>query len=273
MQCEDIAAQIAAYLAASLGGAERGELESHIASCAACREELEQASKLWRLLGEIPAETPDSHTMRARLDAEIAASLGTQAPASLPSWQRRAGAWLQRHAPLRPLLEACAALLLLLLGVELGRGIRTPQAPAPDLTELTHEVRDLRQMVTLSLLQQPSASERLKGVSWSSQLERPSDEVVSALIDTLMHDPNVNVRLASIDALKRFAERDIVRRAALQALDTQRSPLVQMALIDFVVETREQAALGTLRRLSRDGTVNESVRMRATWAIDHLEIA
>jgi hypothetical protein len=160
------------------------------------------------------------------------------------------------------------------VGIQIGRGLQpgTPVSP-PEVRELSREVRDLRQMVTLSLLQQQSASERLKGVSWSNQLDRPGDEVVTALIDTLMHDTNVNVRLASIDALKRFAERDIVRRAAVEALDTQKSPLVQMALIDFVVETQDHAALGALRRLSGDAQVNEAVRARAMWGIDQLEIA
>jgi HEAT repeat protein len=122
-------------------------------------------------------------------------------------------------------------------------------------------------------MQQQSASERLKGVSWSNQLDQPGTEVVSALIDTLMHDANVNVRLASIDALRRFAERETVRSAAVRALDTQTSPLVQMALIDFVVETQDREALESLRRLSRDDKANEAVRVRASWGIDHLEAA
>jgi len=269
MQCEDTPARIAAHLAGSLGEAESRELESHIASCPACGYELEHASQLWQMLGEIPADAPDSRTMRARLDAEIAAALRTEPRASRG---RRAGAWLRYPPLMHPLLQGCAALLILLVGIEIGRGIRPAESPSPGLGELTHEVHDLRQMVTLSLLQEPSASERLKGVTWSSQLDRPGDEVVSALIDTLMHDPNVNVRLASIDALKRFARRDLVRRTALDALETQPSPLVQMALIDFVVETRERAAVGTLQRLSRDSTVNKAVRMRAIWAIDRLEI-
>jgi hypothetical protein len=163
--------------------------------------------------------------------------------------------------------------LLIVAGIQVGRQLTAPATTSPDVTALRQEVRDLRQMVTLSLMQQHSASERLKGVSWSNQLDRPGNEVVSALIDTLMHDANVNVRLASIDALKRFAERDAVRTATLHALDTQTSPLVQMALIDFVVETRERDAIGSLRRLARDEQVNEVVRARASWGIDHLEAA
>jgi hypothetical protein len=46
-----------------------------------------------------------------------------------------------------------------------------------------------------------------------------------------------------------------------------------MALIDFVVETQERGALDTLRRLSLDNAVNEAVRARAVWGIDHLGAA
>jgi HEAT repeat protein len=182
---------------------------------------------------------------------------------------------MRRNRAVRPLLQAAAAAVLVIVGIQLGRQM-SPPAPtvtAPDVTALRDEVRDLRQMVTISLMQQQSVTERLKGVSWSSQLDQPGNEVVAALIDTLMHDANVNVRLASIDALKRFAEREVVRSAAVRALDTQKSPLVQMALIDFVVETQDREALDSLRRLSRDEQADEAVRARASWGIDHLEAA
>lgn len=266
MRCEDISAQLADHLAGTLGHSEREALESHVQSCAACREELSQASQMWQLLGDIPGDAPNSLAMRARFDAALAEAHGT--PHANISFRGRISAWMHRHFPAQPLLQGCAALLVLLVGIQIGRGVKPPSSP--EVHELSQEVRDLRQMVTLSLMQQQSASERLKGVSWSSQLERPGDEVVSALIDTLMHDANVNVRLASIDALKRFADRDAVRSAAVQALGTQKSPLVQMALIDFVVETREHSALDTLRKLAGDTTVNADVRTRAAWGIDHL---
>ena len=192
------------------------------------------------------------------------------APAST---RTKANRWMRRHRTVRPLLQACAAAILLVAGIQVGRQLAPPPVTAPDVTALRDEVRDLRQMMTISLLQQQSVTERLKGVTWSSQLDKPGNEVVAALIDTLMHDGNVNVRLASIDALKRFAEQETVRSAAVRALDTQTSPLVQMALIDFVVETQDRKALDTLRRLSHDDMVNEAVRARASWGIDHLEAA
>jgi hypothetical protein len=283
MRCEDTSAKLADYLSGSLGEAERQALESHALTCPACREELEGASEMWQRLGHMRAEEPDSTAMRARFDVMMANARQAQpapgefaphASARAPG-RARTSRWMRRHRAVRPLLQTIAAALLVVAGVQLGRQMSAP-APivaSPDVAALREEVRDLRQMMTISLLQQQSVTERLKGVNWSGQLDQPGNEVVSALIDTLMHDANVNVRLASIDALKRFAERETVRMAAVRALDTQTSPLVQMALIDFVVETQDREAIETLRKLSRDNTANEAVRARASWGISHLEAA
>jgi hypothetical protein len=132
------------------------------------------------------------------------------------------------------------------------------------------EMHDLREMVSLSLMQQQSASERLKGVTWTGQLDRPSGEVVAALLDALMHDPNVNVRLATIDALERFASREDVQRGTIEAVERQPSPLVQIALIDFMVKTNERGSAAALRRLSQDPQVNGTVRARAAWGLQQL---
>ena len=269
MQCQDISAKVVDHLAGALGGPEQHEFEAHLASCPVCRAEVEGLSQTWDRLADIPAIRPDSAAMRARLDALLADTTREASRIALPVSRESISSWLQRHISPRLLFQGCAAVLLLVVGIQLGWQIRPPGSS--EVQELSQEVRNLRQMVTLSLMQQQSASERLEGVSWSNQLDRPGSEVVAALIDTLMHDANVNVRLASIDALKRFAERDVVRSAAVRALDTQSSPLVQMALIDFVVETQDREALETLKRLSHDNTVDASVRTRAAWGVDHLE--
>jgi hypothetical protein len=264
MRCEDISPQFPDYLAGRSDPAERASIEAHLAGCPACLNESEGLTATWRLLGDIPAAEPDSAALRARIDASIErarfVSSATQAPAP------RRFQWND------PLLAACAATLVLALGILLGRSSGPALSPSPDLAALRTELRDLRQMVTLSLMQQESASERLRGVGFSNRVDGPGDEIVSALLDTLKHDTNVNVRLASVDALRRFAERNVVRQAAIDALDTQVSPLVQMALIDFVVETQDREAVGALRRLSADPASNQTVRTRAAWGIEHLGV-
>lgn len=263
MRCEDFSGRLADELAGTLSDTERAEMRRHVSTCVACRNEIESLGDIWGMLGEIPAPAPDSRAMLARLNASIRRE---QELVREQEQTRRTPpqAWQWKYA-----LAAGVAGVVLATGVFIGRA-STPAPASPDVVALRDELRDLRHMVALSMLQQQSASERLKGVSWSRSLEGPGDEIVAALLDTLKQDANVNVRLASIDALKRFAERNDVRRAAVEALQTQRSPLVQMALIDFVVETQDREAAAALRHLSGDPQSDQTVRSRAVWGLQQL---
>ncbi len=171
-------------------------------------------------------------------------------------------------------MQFALAASLLLVGVVIGRS--TASAPAPSapppagIAEVRSELRDMRQMLTLSLLQQQSATERLRGVSWTSQIDQPGNEVVSALLDTLLHDPNVNVRLAAVDALRRVSDRPDVRLGTKQAVTDPSSPLLQVAVIDFMVETRDPQAASLFRTLAQDTGVDALVRGRAQWGLDRL---
>ena len=239
---------------------DRAEVERHLAECAACRAESASLTHLWDTLGTLGPEGPDAAAtvrMRDRLEAMLAANDGSQ-----------------RSRRIFYALQAMAAVVLLALGLALGMGIaRYTAAPAPPASEINvmrQELQDLRHMVTLSLMQQQSATDRLKGVSWSGQIDAPRNDIVQALLDALANDPNVNVRLASLDALERFADREVVRRAAVDAVQTQMSPLVQIALIDFIVKTGERESLDVLKRIADDPQVHEAVRARATWGVQML---
>jgi len=267
MRCEETITRFVDDLKGSLGVPERRELAVHLASCPACRAQTEGLSQTWEQLAGIPEVQADSAAMRVHFQVMLADNV--RQSARIPPSRGCIRSWLERHVSSQPLLQVCAAVLLLLAGIELGREMRP--SGSSDVPALSQEVHNLQQTVALSLMQQDSASERLRGVNWSNQLDHPGNEVAAALIGALMHDANVNVRLASIDALTRFAERGVVRSAAIQALDVQSSPLVQMALIDFVVETQNRGAIGALRRLAQDNTVEMSVRTRAAWGVEHLE--
>jgi len=231
-----------------------------------CRE-ADGLDATWRMLGGIDAPAPNSDRMRARLDAVIDAVEHAE-----PTTPRR---WFpHRNLGGNRFSAGLAAATILLVGIAIGRFVMPEAAPpadsASEIAAMRSEMRELREMVSLSLMQQQSASDRLKGVTWTGQLDRPSGEVVSALLDALMHDPNVNVRLATIDALERFASREDVRRAAIEAVNRQMSPLVQIALIDFLVKTNERQSAPTLRRLAQDPQVNDAVRSRAAWGLQQL---
>ena len=101
----------------------------------------------------------------------------------------------------------------------------------------------MRQLVALSLMQQQSASERLRGVSWAYQAEPSDREILEALVAAVNDDANVNVRLAAVDALRRFRR---VRRPGRPwwSAPEQSTPIVQVALIDLLVDLRNGAPRG-----------------------------
>ena len=61
-----------------------------------------------------------------------------------------------------------------LRGLWSGLTLLEAEAPEGELRALRGEVRALNELVTLSLLEAPSASERLQGVSYGSRLDRKS---------------------------------------------------------------------------------------------------
>lgn len=252
------------------------EVRDHLASCVDCRAERNELDALWGALGDLPlAETPSSR-MRERFSAMLAAERASTNLRPASRGDRR-DMWTPRRMVREPLVQAALAASLLLVGVLVGRtslgttnGSSQSASAVADITEVRQELRDMRQMLTLSLLQQQSATERLRGVSWTSQIDQPGNEVVSALLDTLLHDPNVNVRLAAIDALRRVSDRSDVRAGTRRVVGDTSAPLLQVAAIDFLVETRDPDGPALLQALVDDRRTDEAVRGRAQWGLERL---
>jgi hypothetical protein len=249
MTCEQARIQM-------LGGGEGKDFAEHLASCETCRNEVSRIGTLWQSLDLLPLEEP-SGQVRERFYEMLGAyrqGLASAEPRHrFHSWQ----------------LAAAAALLA--VGLGLGYIVRgNGQAPA-EVSQLREEVANMRQLVALSLMQQQSASDRLRGVSWAYRAEPSDREVLGALVTAVNHDSNVNVRLAAVDALRRFSASPETGRAALQSLSKQTTPIVQVALIDLLVDLKDPEAAPELRRLSGNETANEGVRQKAQWALERLQ--
>jgi anti-sigma factor RsiW len=279
MQCSEVESRFADYVNNSLSQPVRSEVQEHLATCTVCAEEVEAMKDIWMSLGSIRTEVPDRQAMRARFDVMLDAY--RQGLEHRPStiWWKTVNTWLARWWPQQPMLQFGLAMTLLTVGVIVGHQYRVP-VPSPtaptaaqsvEFNQMRNELHDMRQMVAISLLQQQSASERLKGVNWSNQIDQPNSEVLDMLLDTLMRDPNVNVRLAAVDALKKFGQTQVVRQGVLQALKKQDAPMVQVALIDYVVDTQYKESAGALKELTQNNSVNETVRQRAEWGLEHLQ--
>ena len=271
MNCDQVKEQFADYLAGALGPAEREELDEHFARCAACKQEAAALMETWEMLGLLEQEQPSAE-VRPRFYQSLEAyreGLESATPARAPARRRFfdwGGGWVRS-----PAFRWAWSAALLILGIGAGQWLGGRQRESAGLTGMQNEVRHLRQLVTLSLLEQQSDSERLRGVDYSGRVDQSDTQVLGALIEAVNHDPSVNVRLAAVDALRKFAANPAVGRSLDQSLARQQSPMVQLALIDFLVDMRDKSAAGSLAALQRSPATDKNVREKASWGLSQLQ--
>jgi hypothetical protein len=261
--CEDLKSMLPEYWDGKLDEADRLIVEAHLERCSECREEAGRLGRLWAELGLLAGEIAPDPSMRLRFyDRLEAYRLGAAEGASkrarvIPMPGRK---WLV------PVGIAAAVAIGFFGGYSIDNRRDNNQ-----ISQLRGEVNNMRQLVALSLLQQQNASDRLQGVNWAYRVQQSDTEVLSALLDTVNHDPNVNVRLAAVDAMKKFSDSPVARRGLVQAVAKQDSPMVQIALIDQLVELKVAQAKPVLEGLKGDTGANPAVRQRAGWALGRID--
>jgi len=270
MTCQQITELFPDYLLGNLNESAKSEIQTHLNSCASCREEVASLQSIWTKLESLPDEQP-SEAMRPRFYAMLEAyQQGLQHAQAAPRLRDVMNGWLERWWPKQPAFQFAFAVLFLVIGVFAGQRLNAPVRDSGEIVTLRNELHSMRELMTLTLLRQESPSERLQGVSWAQNMTNPDNELLSALLHRLDYDPNINVRLAAVDALYLFINQPLVRQGLMQSLSRQISPLVQIALIDLIVEMREKQATAALKKLLAQEKINADVKQRAEWGIQQL---
>ena len=270
MTCQQANTALPDYLLGSLDEVAQTEMQAHVTSCAACRQEAEGLRAIWSKLGALPDEQPNE-AARARFYAMLEAyQQGMKQTHVTPRLRDVVNGWLERWWPKQPAFQFAFAAMFLLVGLFIGTRFNAAPRENGELVTLRSELHSMRELMTLTLLRQESSSERLQGVSWVQNMANPDNELLSALLHRLDYDPNINVRLAAVDALYLFVNQPLVRQGLMQSLSRQTSPLVQIALIDLIVEMREKQATAALKQLIGNEKVNADVKQRAEWGIQQL---
>jgi len=251
------------------------EARAHLANCPECQREFSALSQTLAALDAMPTPTPSPRLRKnfyAMLEEEKNSAASVQVATAREHRTRRGMFWAWILSPI-------AAGALLVLGFFAGARY-APVPTAPDNSAALHkEIAGLRekidtmgQLVGYSLLQQQQrpGNDRLRGVLTSAKLESPDDAALNDLIGSLAFDTSTNVRLRALEALYPHAEKPVVRTAVLVSLPREQSPLVQVAMIDFLAAARDQDAAPTLEKISANETVDGSVREAARRALTQL---
>ncbi|MHA4812227.1 HEAT repeat domain-containing protein [Flavitalea flava] len=221
------------------------EIRTHLLTCEKCNRELEEMIQLGQLMDKDLPKEP-SQVLRENFRDMLQAELKLQAKINI--------AWVS------PVWKVAAVLIILLGGVWIGTLLKSPggNAAPEQIVELRKEVKEMKEVLLFSLLSDESATQRIRAVSYAEEIANPDQKVIEALLNTLDHDKNVNVRLASLYSLARFSDRQAVRDSLVESLKKQTEPIIQVVLINILAEKKESKAIGPIREiLSNKKTLQE----------------
>jgi hypothetical protein len=253
MRCEDIQSVLIDFLDDRMDAIRRQEVVTHLEVCENCRQEESQLRELLRAVAETPEEQPPG-TLRENFKRMMQTPPATSGVAET---SRDSAETPVKKLPLHlpaigwnsPVSRVAVAILLLLTGF--GIGLKTANnrdgATPTQMAELKSEVRDVKQTLMLSMLKQESASDRIKAVDYAEEIVNPNQQILGALITTLNHDKNVNVRLASLYSLSKFAGNRTVLDSLVVSLNQQTEPIIQIVMISILTQNRAAGAIKPLQ--------------------------
>lgn len=255
MNCKDIQAKLIDYLDHKLDAATAGDMRQHLASCTSCSREAEELRELLTAMSGSAPEMPPP-ALRENFSIMLQSELNMQATTTIiEEFHAATGETPQPARIMRfssPLWRIAAAVILLAGGMGIGMLIRTKPSESTTTEEIAamrKELKEMKEEVMFNLINDESASQRIKAVSYVEQMPSPDQQVINALLNTLDHDKSVNVRLASLYSLSRFADRQAVRDSLVTSLKLQTDPIVQVVLINLLGEKRETKAIAPIKEI------------------------
>lgn len=267
MTCDSIQEDFHDYHSGVLSPERANALGEHLRTCLTCQRAWADYRELDRKLEALPAPSPSENLRRnfyAMLDTHLAAQRepGVFAPVRRGLARLRAE-WL----PSNPFAQAAGASALLACGLITMLWMQTRRERDADLAALRHQVDAVTRLVAYTALDRQPASDRVHAVLVT---DTASSLGLAKLLRTLALDQNVNVRLSALDTLYPHAIDPEVRAGVLAALTRETSPIVQVAMIDFLATAKATEAQHQFESLARNPATNSTVRAAATSGLVQL---
>jgi len=281
--CKDIAPLLVFYVCEEVSEDERQSIETHLAGCRACSEQLAEEKAIHATLLSAPQSADEldaSGILLSQCRSELEETLDDlSAPPLQERW--RPFGWLRRWMALRPVWSG--ALLVLvggLAGAQLvprleqnsgntgqALNVRARQPLTPD---------QLSNMVVSDLTVSPSAGSDSPTVQLQLSAEQPmvlmgraDDSNVRQVLTYMVENSerfDAGVRLDCLDALKAAVRDQQVRLALLNAARKDQNPAVRMKALEALRDTAgeddvRQVLLDALEHDSNPGVRVEAVNL------------
>lgn len=256
LQCMD-------YLSGAMSKAERLKFKGFLEKNANHQKAYDGLMATWKLMEEL--ETPEPSQ---KMDEVFFGMLHGE----IQHHQQKSG-WGAFLDGLMGIFRPQLAYGLLLLGLGLGIGYfmnSSSESVEPEMVVADEETDDVRQKLVLTLLEQPSANQRLQGVSEANKFENVDEMVVKALLQTLNNDSNVNVRLAAIESLTNYVDIPQVRQGLVQSIPHQESPILQITLANLMVALQEKQSVEPFKKLLKEKQLDTTVKKKIEHSIESI---
>jgi hypothetical protein len=164
-------------------------------------------------------------------------------------------------------LRIAAGIALFLLGWFASGWFGSSPYGGKQIGNLTGEVKQLKETLVLTMMQQNSPVERIKAVNMVGDFDRVENPIIESLIGVLNNDSNDNVRLLALDALVKYSSDPQVRNSLIQSIGLQTSPMVQYRLAQIMLGLNEKRAVPEFQKVLQNASLNYSVRGKINEAM------
>ncbi len=243
MNCKDIGHLIADYQGNNLNQASKTLVEVHLKNCSSCTQVHQEYIHLIDTINQVQEELPDKDLELAFNDmlAKEKEVLNSSKSIVLKPTNKL----------FKSILKVAAAVLLMISSYLFG-SYKSNTSQISEIATLKEEKTEMLTIAALSLMENESASKRIQAVKYSQELENPDDEILNALINEMLNDKLVNVRLAAARALERFSEYNHVKDAYIESLKTEENTSMQLELIEILAHIKEKRAIPKMQELLND---------------------
>lgn len=246
------------YLDGELLGTAKADVEAHLKSCQQCTKELEAYKKLLDAVAQDTLEMPTKNVregfekmLKNEQDNQVrVVNIGTQT-------NKR---WWQN------IPRVAASIALLIASYFVGKYSEQGQAQS-QIVSLQNEAMEYKEVALISLLENESASKRMQGVQLVQDFEKPDEQIVGAIGQKMLNDENTNVRLSALEALSSFSYSEQVKDLFVKALETEKNPSVQVAIIEVLVELQEKKAIAPMKKLLEEEETQPFIKDQINSAI------
>jgi hypothetical protein len=260
--CKKIELLLIDFVDKTLNPEETLFVKTHLESCKSCSEEVDRLVILFEEMNKIPKEIPDQllrQNFETMLKNEKQKVVSAGLAMAKPELRIR---WFYSTFG-----QIAAGFALLITGMVLGLLISSNHPGLSQTEDLKKEITEMKDMLILTKLDQPSASQRIMAANYLEEMTAPDKKILEALINTMNTDNNSNVRMAAVNALSKFKEQQLVKDALVETLSIQTDPIIQISLINILVEIQDKRAVDKMKELLEKNSTNESVKKLAEKGI------